>query len=134
MATEPGKEWVGTPLDADRIDPRGIVEIVVEFDEGEEILTPKLNERFGSYDLNEAARYIYLLSNHILKGSRLDGERQARLVGRHRGEEAGLGRPRGSEGQPGADPPHLRPLRGRPEGLLRPRGRGGVLLPGRRAQ
>jgi hypothetical protein len=68
MATEPGKEWVGTPLDAERIDPRGIVEIVVEFDEGEEVLTPKLNERFGSYDLNEAARYFYFLSNHILKG------------------------------------------------------------------
>jgi hypothetical protein len=51
-----------------RIDPRDIVEIVVEFDEGEEVLTPKINERFGSYDLNEAARYIYFLSNHILKG------------------------------------------------------------------
>jgi hypothetical protein len=59
----------GTPLDVDRIDPRGIQEIVVMFDEGEEVLTPKINERFGSYDLNEAARYIYFLSNHILKGS-----------------------------------------------------------------
>jgi hypothetical protein len=58
----------GTPLDADLIDPRGIQEIVVMFDEGEEILTPKINERFGSYDLNEAARYMYFLSNHILKG------------------------------------------------------------------
>jgi hypothetical protein len=63
-----GKEWVGTPLDVDRIDPRAIVEIVVEFDEGEEVLTPKLDERFDSYDLNEAARYLYFLSNHILKG------------------------------------------------------------------
>jgi hypothetical protein len=45
------------------------VEITVEFDEGEEVLTPKINERFGSYDLNEAARYIYFLSNHILKGA-----------------------------------------------------------------
>jgi hypothetical protein len=56
------------PLDADRINPRDIVEITVETDEGEEVLTPKINERFGSYDLNEAARYIYFLSNHILKG------------------------------------------------------------------
>jgi hypothetical protein len=48
--------------------PPGIVEIVVEFDEGEEVLAPKINERFGSYDLNEGARYIYFLSNHILKG------------------------------------------------------------------
>jgi hypothetical protein len=41
MATESSKEWVGTPLDAVRIDPHGIVEILVEFDEGEEVLTPK---------------------------------------------------------------------------------------------
>ena len=68
MSEKPGKEWVGTPLDAVRIDPRAIVEIVVEFDEGKEVLTPQLNERFGSYDLNEAARYVYFLSNHILKG------------------------------------------------------------------
>jgi hypothetical protein len=44
------------------------VEITVEFDEGEEVLTPKIYERFGSYDLNEAARYIFFFSNHILKG------------------------------------------------------------------
>jgi hypothetical protein len=68
MATEPSKEWVGTSLDTTEIDPRNIVEIIVEFDEGEEVLTPKTNERFGSYDLNEAARYIYFLSNHIVKG------------------------------------------------------------------
>jgi hypothetical protein len=52
----------------DRIDPRGVVEITVEFDEGEEVLTPQINERFGSYDLNEAARYIFFVSNHIQKG------------------------------------------------------------------
>jgi hypothetical protein len=68
MVTEPSKEWVGTPLDTAEVDSRDIVEIVVEFDEGEEVLTPKANERFGSYDLNEAARYIFFLSNHIHKG------------------------------------------------------------------
>lgn len=68
MAEQAGTEWVGTPLDADRIDPRAIVEITVEFDEGEEVLTPKNNERFGSYDLNEAARYVFFLSNRIQKG------------------------------------------------------------------
>jgi hypothetical protein len=64
----PHEEWVGTPLDADHVDPRGIVEIVVEFDEGEEVLTSRLNERFGSYDLYEAANYIHHLSGHIVKG------------------------------------------------------------------
>jgi hypothetical protein len=66
--TRADDEWVGTALDADRVDPRGIVEIAVEFDEGEEVLTPRVNERFGSYDLNEAARYVFFLSNHIQKG------------------------------------------------------------------
>ena len=68
LATEPGKERVGTPLGAARIDPCDIEEIVVEFDEGKEFLTHKINERFGSYDLDEAARYIFFLSNHIAKG------------------------------------------------------------------
>jgi hypothetical protein len=61
-------EWVGTPLDVDRIDSRGISEIVVQFDEGEEIITPKTHHVFGSYDLNEAARYVFFLSNHMQKG------------------------------------------------------------------
>ena len=64
MSEKPGEECVSTPLDTDHVDSHGIV----EFDEGEESLTPKINERFGSYDLHEAAAYIYFLSNHILKG------------------------------------------------------------------
>ncbi len=68
MAMEADKEWVGTPLDTDDVDPGGIVEIIVEFDEGEEVLTPKLNELFGSYDLHEAANYIHYISGHIVKG------------------------------------------------------------------
>lgn len=67
MVGEPRREWVGTPLDLKITDPQGIKEVVVEFDEGEEILTPRLNEVFGSYDLHEAAAYIHHLSAHILK-------------------------------------------------------------------
>jgi hypothetical protein len=59
---------VSTPLDTEAVDTYAIVEITVVFDEGEDVLTPKINERFGPYDLNEAARYIFFLSNHILKG------------------------------------------------------------------
>jgi hypothetical protein len=68
MSEESPREWVGTPLDMSEVDPRGIKEIIVELDEGEEVLRPKTNERFGSYELNEAARYIFFLSNHIVKG------------------------------------------------------------------
>ena len=59
---------MSTPLDTEAVDTYAIVEITVVFDEGEDVLTPKINERFGPYDLNEAARYIFFLSNHILKG------------------------------------------------------------------
>ena len=68
VSDEPGTERVDTPLDAVKVDPYGIVEITMEFDEGEEVLTPKRGGRFGSYDLNEAARYLFFLSNHIQKG------------------------------------------------------------------
>jgi hypothetical protein len=68
ISEESTTEWVDTPLDTEAVDPHAIVEITVEIDEGEEVLTPKINERFGSYDLNEAARYIFFLSKHILKG------------------------------------------------------------------
>jgi hypothetical protein len=47
MSVEAGMEWIDTPLETDEVDPHGIEEIAVEFDEGEEILTPRLNERFG---------------------------------------------------------------------------------------
>jgi hypothetical protein len=68
VSEESTTEWVGTPLDTDRIDPHTITEIVVEFDEGEEVITPQTHEVFGSYDLNEAARYLFFISNHIQKG------------------------------------------------------------------
>jgi len=68
VATEPGREWAGTPLDADRIDPRAVAGITAGFDEGEEVITPKTRETFGSYDPNEAARYFFFISNRIQKG------------------------------------------------------------------
>ncbi len=68
MADESNREWVGTPLDIGTVRGQGIERIVVEFDEGEEILTPRLNGRFGSYDLYQAGHYIHALSSHIGKG------------------------------------------------------------------
>jgi hypothetical protein len=68
VAEKRGTEWIGTPLDTDKIDPHSKKQIVVEFDEGEEVIMPKTHETFDSYDLNEAARYIFFVSNHILKG------------------------------------------------------------------
>lgn len=65
---KPGTAWVETSLEVDRIDARGMIEISVELDEGEEPLTLKNDGRFGSYDINEAARCLFFLSNHIEKG------------------------------------------------------------------
>jgi hypothetical protein len=55
VSDEPGKEWVGTPLDAVRIDPRAIVEITVEFDEGEEVLTPKIHDELRPSRLHRSS-------------------------------------------------------------------------------
>lgn len=72
MVEGSNREWVGTPLDTNSIGGmrgEGIEKIIVEFDEGEEILTSRLNERFGSYDLYEAGHYIHSLSARIEKGA-----------------------------------------------------------------
>src|SRR5215203_6596629 len=63
-----------------------------------------------------------------------DGRRERRRVARHRGEEGGQGRSGRPEEHGGSDPPDLLALRRWQEGVLRARGGGGVLLPGRRAQ
>lgn len=68
MVEGSSKQWIGTPLDIDGMSGAGIEKIVVEFDEGKEILTPRENECFGSYDLYEAGHYIHSLSAHIAKG------------------------------------------------------------------
>jgi hypothetical protein len=62
------RERVGTPLDTDAIDSHGIVEIAMEFDEGEEVIAPKMDEVFCSYDLHEAANFISFTSKHVQKG------------------------------------------------------------------
>ncbi len=69
MAERSNREWVGTPLDIASMRGDSIEKIVVEFDEGAEVLTSRLNERFGSYDLYEAGHYIHSLSAHIVKGN-----------------------------------------------------------------
>lgn len=63
-----GREWAGTPLDAEGIKGQGIERIVVEYEEGEEVLTPLSKGRFGSYDLYDAAHYIHALSGRISRG------------------------------------------------------------------
>lgn len=52
------KEWRGSPLDiADTgIDPKGITEFVLEFDNGDSfVFRPKIREEFGAYELQQMA-------------------------------------------------------------------------------
>ncbi|CAA9473428.1 MAG: hypothetical protein AVDCRST_MAG12-963 [uncultured Rubrobacteraceae bacterium] len=55
------KEWRGSPLDISDagMDPRGIKEIVVEFDNGDsDVFRPRVREVFGSYELHMISTYM----------------------------------------------------------------------------
>ena len=68
MTEDPSKDyWEGTPLQmAQGLDAYGIKEIVIEFDTGdEEVLKPRMNEEFGSYELHEAATYLHVLMSQL---------------------------------------------------------------------
>ena len=60
-------EWEGSPLQMwRRLDPNGIMEIVLQFDTGdEEILRARLRDEFQSYELVQAATYLDSLSNKL---------------------------------------------------------------------
>jgi len=67
------KAWRGSPLDvADiTIDPYGIKEIVIEFDnDDEDVLRPKQRDEFGAYELQQSAAYLDSLAHSIRKGKK----------------------------------------------------------------
>jgi len=74
--TATGGEWSGTPLDMwDRMDPRGIKEIVVEYDYGEsDTFTPKKREEFHAYELHQMAAYFSAIQAAIRKEQRRRGK------------------------------------------------------------
>jgi hypothetical protein len=67
------REWRGSPLDVSEstMDPYGIREIVIEFDNGDEdILRPKQRDEFESYELHQLAAYVDSLAHSIRKGKK----------------------------------------------------------------
>ncbi|MGH3148511.1 MAG: hypothetical protein ACRDTR_22245 [Rubrobacter sp.] len=65
------KQWRGSPLDVSEgtMDPYGIKEIVIEFDNGDEdVLSPKQREEFESYELQQMETYLDTLASSIRKG------------------------------------------------------------------
>lgn len=68
---ESDRHWRGSPLDVvdSSIDARGMTEIVIEFDNGDEdILRPKQRGEFGSYELHEMAGYLDSVAHSLRKG------------------------------------------------------------------
>ena len=60
-------EWRGSPLQMrGGLDPYGIEEIVIEFDNGEmDVFEPRRREEFGSYELHQMAVYVKTLSHSL---------------------------------------------------------------------
>ena len=59
--------WRGSPLDiGDNMDPYGIREVVIEFDDGDsDVFRPRLREEFHSYELQQMATYIDTLTGSV---------------------------------------------------------------------
>jgi hypothetical protein len=65
------REWRGSPLDMAEggLDPRGIREIVIEFDNGDQdTFRPQRREEFGSYELHMMGAYIDSIAHSVRKG------------------------------------------------------------------
>lgn len=59
----------GTPLELrGEMDPRGIREVVIEFESGgEDVFKPKQREEFGSYELMEMTTYLKEFAHQLRK-------------------------------------------------------------------
>lgn len=60
-------EWRGSPLMmGSGLDPYGITEIVMQLDTGDtETLSPRIRDRFGAYELSQAATYLDSISSQL---------------------------------------------------------------------
>jgi hypothetical protein len=55
-------------LEVGEMDPYGIREVVIEFDNGDEdVFRPRMREEFGSYELQQLSVYIETLSHDVKK-------------------------------------------------------------------
>lgn len=55
-------------LEVGEMDPYGIREVVIEFDNGDEdLFRPRMREEFGSYELQQLSVYIETLSRDVKK-------------------------------------------------------------------
>jgi hypothetical protein len=65
---ENNKDRRTSVLEVGEMDPYGIREVVIEFDNGDEdVFRPRMREEFGSYELQQLAVYIETLSRDVKK-------------------------------------------------------------------
>jgi hypothetical protein len=63
---ENNKDRRTSVLEVGEMDPYGIREVVIEFDNGDEdVFRPRMREEFGSYELQQLAVYIETLSRDV---------------------------------------------------------------------
>lgn len=64
------KEWRGSPLDISDagMDPRGVKEIVIEFDNGDsDVIRPRRRDVFESYELHMMSVYLDTVAHDARK-------------------------------------------------------------------
>ena len=67
---EANREWRGSPLDISDagMDPRGIKEIVIEFDNGDsDVFRPRSRDQFESYELHMMSAYLDTVAHDARK-------------------------------------------------------------------
>jgi hypothetical protein len=65
---ENNRDRTTSVLEVGEMDPYGIREVVIEFDNGDEdVFRPRMREEFGSYELQQLSVYIETLSRDVTK-------------------------------------------------------------------
>lgn len=70
--TEGRSTWEGSSWDiGDRLDPYGVREVVIEFDNGDsDTFRARMREEFYSYELSQLAAYIATVATAVRTGRR----------------------------------------------------------------
>ncbi len=70
MEQENSRDRRTSVLEVGEMDPYGIREVVMEFDNGDEyVFRPRMREEFHSYELQQLAVYIEVLSHDVKSDS-----------------------------------------------------------------
>ena len=63
--------WQGSVWDLGDLDPYGVREVVIEFDNGgTDTFRPRLREEFYSYELQQMSTYLETIAHSLRKGQR----------------------------------------------------------------